>query len=116
MRRPIVVTVVLALAAVTSLPFVACTGGGSGNPASSDGGGAIDKGLDGAAIPQPTASTASSDGSTPPLPGACFTSAGALDPSMRACAKAEDCTIANVPEDCCGRVHAAGVSTSSTSP
>lgn len=122
MRRSVAVAVAplacLALGALASVPFVACTGGPSGSSSGSDaGGGAIDEPVDGAptiTIGCPEAASTCADGSTGPS-GACFADAGALDPSLRACTTSADCTIADLPEDCCGRVHAAGVSTSSTS-
>lgn len=44
---------------------------------------------------------------------ACFDATGGLDPSYKACKTAADCVVVPYQLDCCGSMHAAGVSSSS---
>lgn len=47
-------------------------------------------------------------------PSACFDAkSGALDPAFKKCTKASDCVVVTYQENCCGSMHAAGVSATS---
>jgi hypothetical protein len=48
-----------------------------------------------------------------PPPPACFDASGNLDPSYKTCKTAADCVVVPFQVNCCGTMHAAGVSASS---